>query len=227
VPASAKVAAPEAFHTERPPHALKAATPVQSRLQMPAVYDHTICAWEVRGCWVPPSRHAQCYPSMPTLSRAPWRLAERFRLRPGGDAAAEAPHTAPSDRTPRHCSAPSNAGAAVFGSGGFCSTSAGATRFSTSTSRPWPCRCATAADASDAAAAAWGRARASAQGGAGRCSAAAASAAGQPVEIRRPGAGEEARVVLTVESGESWQDGIHRLTTCASHSGSTSYLILS
>ena len=59
------------------------------RLDMPAVFDHRVCAWEVRGCWVPPSRHAQCYPSMPTLSRAPWRLAERFRLRPGGDAAAE------------------------------------------------------------------------------------------------------------------------------------------
>ena len=137
---------------------------------------------------------------MLTLPRAPI-AAEGLRLRPGGDAAAEAapePHTARSDGTPRHCSAASSAGAAVFASGGFCSTSAGAARFSTSTSRPWSLRCATAAAASAAAAAARGRAGASARREeAGRCSAAAA---GQPVEIRRPGAGEEARVVL-IESG--------------------------
>ena len=59
-PGSAKVAAPAACHMERPTHVLKAATLSYSRLQMPAVYDHTVCAWEVRGYWDPPSRPDRC-----------------------------------------------------------------------------------------------------------------------------------------------------------------------
>ena len=49
-----------ACHMERPTHVLKAATLSYSRLQMPAVYDHTVCAWEVRGYWDPPSRPDRC-----------------------------------------------------------------------------------------------------------------------------------------------------------------------
>ena len=59
-PGSAKVAAPAACHMERQTHVLKAATLSYSRLQMPAVYDHTVCAWEVRGYWDPPSRPDRC-----------------------------------------------------------------------------------------------------------------------------------------------------------------------
>ena len=59
-PGSAKVAAPAACHMERPTHVPKPATLSYSRLQMPAVYDNTVCAWEVRGYWDPPSRPDRC-----------------------------------------------------------------------------------------------------------------------------------------------------------------------
>ena len=145
----------------------------------------------------------------------PTRIAaEGLRLRRGGDAAAQAapePSTARWDSSPSHGGAASCAGAGAFGSGGFRSTSAaGAARFSNSTSRPGSLRGAdrgaTAAAASAAAAAAWGWAGASARGGeaAGHgCAACSAAAAGQPVEIRRPGAGEEARVVLRTAPAET------------------------